>query len=1130
MSDSNVLLRCVRLLFVCVAAGSAVLLSTGAAFAQQAVSPTEFSLLPREDGFELRAHGQVVEYSGDGGFVGLRIDAFTETPLSFYRPSDVWVQALPAQSGFDPVVVVQRRTQACTRVRMEDGRSLLRVASVLPAPPEISFTPPPGQPVPTPLGNLGWANDRSDPAHLAGLVARDSQGLVYAFDWQFLPSTVFSLRIHAPDCSPLAAVQSIRAFDAHPARPGVYVVRNRALGSGLRLSRFEAGQMDWDIDLPAALQVSRAQIDHLWLRALEDGSLLLAGAGSQSERLELAVFDSRGQVLRRGQLPGRSVAALREQGDSLLLAVGDQADRAGARSLVELDRSLQVRHRAELAEGYVLGPLGDSASGLRGAEWLVNGNDRAVNAMERSEPSRWGALRFLPGGLVEWSLPMGELRPRLRLANDALLVSRFAQGGTQLAAVRAGSAPEWLQIPRVALPESRSRPSQAALDDGRVARLRLHGNVHELVLQRGLHTVWRRALDQLPLFSINSLHAEAERVCVSAYDNSARENGYSLFCYRAADGAALPVQRWVDIPWPQDPQRGGWDAEGAASLFLRHATNGGGNEVRHLRAPASGVMPSTAVIPVAIEQQCASRALASEPANGAVVLEREGETFYARRYAASGVLLWRHALPIGLRCPGVLALSADGDVLVGEFSLDGDRTGLQEVLLLSEARPLRWRTDLRALGLRTSVGTVELARWLDATDVEQWVGVVTQGGQAALLQLARATGEVRGLTRPTLGATYAGGWELAKTARPGEVLLLQREPSRAYARRLHIPNMRIGPPSQMVLPWDTQARSALRLGESLEAVRFIENAVEPVSWSAVSAPPLAGDRPVGAEHSGLWYDPQITGQGLMLDVEAPRQRWFAAWFSFRTPTEAGAAAGGASHEGLRWYSMLGQGGAQTGMPLTAPLFASANGRFDGGAPETRARGQTQLRAIDCNTLEFQYRIEPARPGEGIAVIGARRLQRLGPPPASCGGASLAEQSGLQAASTGSWVLEGRPSQGVLMQIDPGATGQPGALWGAWFGFAPVQHEGAGHPHWLTLGGRSAPAQPGVVEIEWTRTTAGLLDTLPTANSHVIGSGRLRFTACDRAVLEYSFEAPGLAGDAFAGLQGQVNLRRFEPCG
>ena len=1129
MSDSKVLPRSVHLLIACVVAASSLLLSTGPALAQSGVSPAEFSLLPREDGFELRAHGQVVGYGGDGGFLGLRIDAFTETPLSFYRPSDVWVQALPQQAGFDPVVMVQRRTQACTRVRMEDGRSLLRVASVLPAPPELSFTPPPGQPVPTPLGNLGWANNRRDPAHLAGLVARDSQGVIHALDWQFLPHTLFNVRSYGPDCSPLGEVYSIRAFDAHPAQPGVYAVRDRIPGSGLRLSRHEAGQMLWDIDLPAALQPS-APIANFWLRALADGNLLLVGGAALSAQLELAIFDRDGQVLRRAQLPGRSVAALREQGDSLLLAVGDQADRAGARSLVELDRSLQLRHRAELTEGYVLGPLGDSALGLRGTEWLVHADDRAVNAMERSEPSRWGALRLQPGGLVEWPLQMGELRPRLRLGNGALLVSRSAAGSTQLAMVRTGSAPEWLQTPRVAPPESQSRPSQAALDDGRVARLRLHGNVSELVLQRGLHTVWRRTLDQVPLFSINYLHAEAERVCVSAYDNAAREDGYSVFCYRAADGVALPVQRWGGIPWPLDPHRGGWDAEGAASLFLRHATNGGGNEVRHLRAPSSGVMPSTAVIPVANERQCASRALASEPANGAVVLEREGETFYARRYAASGVLLWRHALPLELRCPGVLAMAADGDVLVGEFSLDGDRTGLQEVLLLSEARSLRWRTDLSALGLRTSVGAVEPARWLDVTDAEQWVGVVTQGGQAALLQLARATGEVRGLTRPTLGATQAGGWELAKTARPGEVLLLQREPSRAYARRLHIPNMRLGPPSQMVLPWDTQARSVLRVGESLEAVRFSNAPFELFSWSTLLAPPLAADTRLGAEHSGLWYDPQISGQGLMLDVEAPRQRWFAAWFSFRTPTEAGAAAGSASHEGLRWYSMLGQGSAQAGMPLAATLFASANGRFDGGAPQTIVRGETQLRAIDCNTLEFQYRIEPARPGVGIAEIGARRLQRLGPPPASCGGTSLAEQSGLRAASTGSWVLEGRPNQGILMQVDPGAAGQPGALWGAWFGFAPVRHEGAGHPHWLTLGGRSAPAQPGVVEIEWTRTTAGLLDTLPTANSNVIGTGRLRFTACDRAVLEYSFDAPGLAADAFAGLQGQVNLRRFEPCG
>jgi hypothetical protein len=116
-----------------------------------------------------------------------------------------------------------------------------------------------------------------------------------------------------------------------------------------------------------------------------------------------------------------------------------------------------------------------------------------------------------------------------------------------------------------------------------------------------------------------------------------------------------------------------------------------------------------------------------------------------------------------------------------------------------------------------------------------------------------------------------------------------------------------------------------------------------------------------------------------------------------------------------------------------------------------------------------------------------------------------------------------------MQIDPGAAGATGSVRGAWFGFDAGQADDSLAQHWLTLSGRSAAGQPGVVELEWMRTLGGSFDAQPTRNTRVIGTGRLRFTACDRAVLEYSFAAPGLQGDAFAGLQGQVNLRRFEPC-
>jgi hypothetical protein len=1132
MPSRNGSLRPSRTLITCLAAALMFLQSTQAARAQTAVSPTEYSLLPREQGFELRAHGQVLGYGSDGSFLGARADAFIETPLSNARPSQVWVAALPAQAGFDPVVMVQRRTQTCTRVRMEDGRSLIRVTSVPPAPPEITFLPPPGTPQPTPPGSLGWADDRRDSAHAAGLLARDNQGLIYALDWRFAQTATFSMRTYAPDCRPLGEVHTVRAFDAHAARPGVFVVSPRTPGFTLSLSRYVAGQMDWDIDLAAALQLSPGSIAHPWLRALEDGSLLLAGAGTQSENLELALFDESGQVQLRAQLPGRSIAALREQGDSLLLALGDRVDRAGANRLVELDRRLQVRRIVELQEGFVLGPVSSSSAGLRGEDWLVHEGDYAVRAGERSGSSRWGVLRFQPGGHIEWHLPMGELRPRLRLANDELLVSRFAEGVTDLATLREGSEPQWLHAPRVAQSESISPPVQAALDDGRVARMWWRGGTRELALQREGQTLWRRTLDDVPNFGASSLYAEVEagRVCVAEYGTGSGDVEYALLCYRAVDGTALPTVRWQGQRFPRDRHRGGLDAHGSASLFLGYWSGSANNLVRHLRASADGSSPISTVIPVPAESMCAPRSVSSRPGVGAAVVERADDGYFLRGYAPSGDLLWRHALPSGLHCPGVLAIADDGEVLVGDFGVGPDAdVKLHEVLVVSESQPLRWRSDLRALGLSALGADVEATRWLEVSDTEHWAGIESQGGKDAVLLLDRAGGQVIDLLHPTLGAIGAAHWELANTSRPGELLLFLREASRAYARRLHVPDLRIGPPAQMELPWSTQARSALRVGDSLEAVKLAADSAEPSNWSALSAPPLAEDLPLGAEHSGLWYDPQITGQGLMLDVEASTQRWFAAWFTFQESVESASSGVAARHEGLAWYSMLGQGSPSAGIRLDGTLYATFNGRFDGGAPLTAVSGATRLRAIDCNTIEFQYRFEPARPRLASATIGARRLRRLGPPPPSCGGTSLEEQAGLTRASTGSWVLEGRPGQGVLMQIDPGAEGQSGSLWGAWFGFAPTPDAEPGRQHWLTLTGRAAAGQPGVAQLEWMRTTGGLLDELSTSNSHVIGTGRLRFTACDRAVLEYSFDVPGLAGDAFARVQGQVNLRRFDPC-
>src|SRR5690606_1999239 len=113
------------------------------------------------------------------------------------------------------------------------------------------------------------------------------------------------------------------------------------------------------------------------------------------------------------------------------------------------------------------------------------------------------------------------------------------------------------------------------------------------------------------------------------------------------------------------------------------------------------------------------------------------------------------------------------------------------------------------------------------------------------------------------------------------------------------------------------------------------------------------------------------------------------------------------------------------------------GDFTGAlAASTVQVGELELRAVDCNTLEFSYRMpQSTLESSNTWRSGSRRLQRLGPPPSSCNGDDAPSANGLDRASSGSWVLEGRQSQGLLLQVEPGVQG---ALWGTWFGFAPDQ--------------------------------------------------------------------------------------------
>ena len=645
---------------------------------------------------------------------------------------------------------------------------------------------------------------------------------------------------------------------------------------------------------------------------------------------------------------------------------------------------------------------------------------------------------------------------------------------------------------------------------------------------------WQRRLLPDEQLGVLLRGADSDRVCRARrqlsggmmFGGMPSQASIEVECFRLADGEPLSVDRIFEGS-NAGLLMGTAGNDGTRVLYSEiNASSAGARELQQIRTLADGREFRQRIL--------WGRARANERGGVLVV----GSARPAIRFDPAGREAARSPFPTGF---APLSLAPSGSSLgliysqtlsVGsvQLALEGLSTGLESL----------WRRpidvpffELYGNALGGAPGAPALGGPLDwslpaarGSQDGPWLLALGARRVVSLDPLSGEPGAV--LTLPSSGSLPASqGWALVPAPGDEDVLLLRSDLQGLELRRFRPASGRVGPP--LVLPRVPDAngfptRFALA-GDRLVLAPLVADG--PIRLA--KAPELAAEQPVTAVHSGLWFDPQATGQGLMLDVSAEQGRWFAGWFTFADLPFAGSEAPAEARR-LSWYTALGRSTAGApALPVEGPLFESRGGDFAGrSVPATQAVGGLALRAIDCNTLEFSYRLQV--PGSEDVRVGARRLQRLGPAPFACGGSSLAQQSGLRSASTGSWVLEGRPSQGVLMQVDPGAAGATGSVRGAWFGFDAGQADDSLAQHWLTLSGRSVAGQPGVVELEWMRTLGGSFDAQPTRNTQVIGRGRLRFTACDRAVLEYSFDAPGLAGDAFAGLQGQVNLRRFEPCG
>jgi len=1081
-------------------------------------TPASYSVLPVDAGFELRAQAQVLSYDAAGRIAQRAEERSGPIELGRLRDSGRWVHALPAQQGFEPLLLstpvdaLSEASRYCERITLEDGRRAMRVIALPPPGIEMNQISPPWPP-PLPGGGLALVDGLWDDAYLRGAAARDSRGVVHALALGFGSAATYSMVSLSPDCEPLGQVPHPRAFDAHPGQEGAYVVASgNSVSTAVWLQRQVGGQQRWSLGFTHLLNLPELRNARYWVRALEDGSAVVAAAAwaPQGSQVQLLRFSAEGELLARGEVEGAHIAAIHQAGSRLLLALTEpvQANvpaQAGGRDLVELSLDFAALARLRLPEGYVHGPVNAAASGLRSDIWLVSDTPAAILAGENATAQRWGALRVAQGLQLEWLQPLDGQRPRLLLADGRHLVSQRAEGETWLALRSAAGSEQAVEAPALRPRPDFSILRSLALADGVIARLRYRGADLFLDVHEGGALAWSRRVgtrignDVRDLFSG---HAGAP-VCLAAMRGSSPTT-IELRCHARADGEPLPVRTWTSFREIEAMPVGLLGESGRPALYAVTSAPlpEAGYRLREwgLVPGASGqVVPSARDFGISSDFNCALRAFALHPAAGVAVLELIGGRFRLQRFNADREQLWQTPVPDAWRCPGVLAVAESGEVLVGEFEgLPGSGSPVELAGFAADGR-LLWQAPARSVtgpGLVNPWGLGGGVSWFKPGGADYWVANLGADDRALLSIFSASSGAHRASLRTVREWPENWGWDFAPTAHRNEVLLVERSLDAVRARRLDLASARLGPSVELRTPWASESQQVLVLGERVESTYFAADSAAISQVRSITAPSLAPDQPVGAEHSGQWYDPQSTGQGLFLDVEPGTRRWFASWFTYMGSEEVGSYTASGLRWRLRWHSMLGQGDAASGMPISGTLYSTAGGRFDGGTPQTAPVGQAFLRAIDCNTLEFAYAIPDPDDAAAPVLTGTRRLQRLGPAPAACGGASLAEQSGLRAASTGSWVLEGRPNQGLLMQVDPGAAGQAGALWGAWFGFDAGEPDDALAQHWLTVIGRSAAGQPGVVELEWMRTLGGSFDAQPTRNTRVIGTGRLRFTACD----------------------------------
>jgi len=250
---------------------------------------------------------------------------------------------------------------------------------------------------------------------------------------------------------------------------------------------------------------------------------------------------------------------------------------------------------------------------------------------------------------------------------------------------------------------------------------------------------------------------------------------------------------------------------------------------------------------------------------------------------------------------------------------------------------------------------------------------------------------------------------------------------------------------------------------------------------------------INAGHAGAWFNPETSGQGQLIDIDAAAKYMFMSWFTFTDEASDNPFQ-------QRWLTAQGNFAGDT---ATLDLYETLGGKFDAPQEVTTNRvGEVTLVFSSCSKGVMTYKID----GEGLQ--GSVPLFRVIPgSEITCDtiGEASTQAVDINAGMDGAWFDPVTSGQGFLVDSYPDE-GDGNFMFVAWFTYGDNTASGQ---RWFTAQGGFSGSVADLVVYE---TTGGSFDDpLDTATKRA-GSMSIDFVDCSNAQLTYSITDESLEGE------------------